>query len=732
MVNCKNLIGKNLLSVLVAGYSIILAPGLSAANILEEVVVTTQKRAESLQDVPIAVAAFSGEDLTNYGAAGTQALEAITPGLVFSNTGVLSSPYLRGVGSRIVFNGLEPTIAIYVDDRYSSRTTAAMFDFADVERVEVLKGPQGILYGRNVTGGAIRIITKDVSDELEGSLTAGVGNFDYWGLSGTVSVPFTDTFGARFTALTKKRDGFVKNLSPLGPKDLDDLDYQALRSKFRWEMTDNTTARLTLDYTYKSDLAGKDQVDLSPPAFSRGISRGGIAGTKKNEVATEIEKDDRRETFSLQFRVDSEFDRFDFASITTYFNMEHNFTIDADGTSNPTADVVGSDEQASEISQEFQLLSNNDSNWSWIVGANYYVSDVDFENVLLLSPTFVLGRPRQNVETTAMAVFGQTTWNFNDNWAITLGGRYSYEKKEAKGGPSTLMPPAGATLPTYSFEKSWNEFTPKATLEYRWGDNRMVYLTYARGFKSGGYDYAATSTPSALDSEILDMYELGFKADLLDDKLRFNSSLFYYDYQDLQVSRAPPGIGVGLRTENAADARVLGLDVDIIWLAGENLTITAGLNLLDTEYKDWVTAAKVFNAIITGDPTATGMGNVRFDADGASMLRAPDWSAFVSAEYNFQLGTGARVPVVLTYSYKDDYDYDFIVDPLSAGLRQDAYGLLNVRVSYVSASEKWSLALWGNNLADEDYFNDKVGAGSGFRVSYAPPRTYGVDLSYNF
>jgi len=718
-----------LLPAVIAGYSLSLAAGLSSAAMLEEVVVTAQKRAESLQDVPLAVSTLSGEDLTNFGVSGTQALQMTTPGLVFSNTGASAQPYLRGVGTRLALNGLESSIATYIDDRYVSRPAAAMFEFADVERVEVLKGPQGTLYGRNATGGAIRVISKGVSDELEGSVKASVGNFGAYGLSGTVSVPITDDFGARFTALTKQRDGYADNLSPLGASEWDDQDYQAYRAKFRWDTTENVTAHLSLDYAERNDNAGNDIVDLSPPGLNVGIAQGGISGKDIDEVATALKGNDESEEFSAQLRFDVAFDQVDFSSITTYMDLEQFRITDADGTSTQTLDVPAIYEEAQDFSQEFQLVSNSSESWDWILGAYYFSSDVDYDLTLDAGRDFHLSQGFQNVETTAWAVFGQTTWHIDEAWALTLGARWNSEKKEVETLASTNAPVTITSGLPFEDDEKWDEFTPKVTLEYNL-EEAMVYLTYARGFKSGGYNYPAAGS-EALDPEILDMVELGLKGDFLDNSLRLNASLYYYDYTDLQVTRAASGGGGLVTTENAADAEILGFDADITWLATDHLTITAGINLLETEYKDYDANAKVFNAVLTGDPSVPGMSDVEYDASGKSMLRSPDWSGFVSAEYEFEAGD-ASVPVVVTYSYKDEYEFDFVADPLSERLIQDSYGLLSARISYVTPSADWIVAAWGNNLTDEEYFSDIVGNSRGIRGSWGLPRTYGVDVTFNF
>ncbi|MFV0277232.1 MAG: TonB-dependent receptor [Parahaliea sp.] len=710
---------------------------------LEEVIVTAQKRAESLQDVPVTLQAFSGDVLTDFGITDTQSLQIVTPGLVVNNSGTSAQVYLRGVGTRFAFAGLDPSVATYVDDRYIGRAQASIFEFADVERIEVLKGPQGTLYGRNATGGAIRVVTLDVDDDLNGKFTATAGNYNHWAFSGTVNIPLTDDLGVRLSGLVKQRDGYADNLDPRGASELDDQDYQAYKAKFRWDMSDIWTARLSLEYTNRNDLDGSDQVDISPPGLNRAVAAGGVSGKDVDEVYTATFQKVDSEQYAVALRLDGSFEKFDFASITTYWDFDNVGSVDADGTSRRDSDASRVPQKAESFSQELQWLSNSDGDWNWIAGLYYFREnnrlfelEVGLQALLNTETTFTQGN--QSSITTAYAGFGQLTYDINEAWSLTLGGRYSSEKKEvAVQEPNS---PGVISLVPYPFEdeEDWAEFTPKATLEYAF-EQGMVYLSYARGFKSGGFNYPS-STPNpltqedqtALEPEILDMVELGWKTELFDRRLRLNGAVFYYDYQDLQVTRgvADDNGAVLNVTENAANAKIKGLDLDITWLPVDNLTLTAGLNLLDSEYQDFDASANIFRNVVT--PGQPGMMVVAYDADGESLLRAPDWSAIVSASYEFSAG-GARIPVVLTYSHKDEYNYDFVGHSSSSALIQDSYGLLSARATYVSPSQSWQLAVWGKNLTDEDeYYDDIVGNAAGIRGSYGTPRTYGVDFMYFF
>lgn len=727
---------------LIVNLAIFLITGAINAAVLEEIVVTAQKRTESLQDVPIAVSAFSADELLKQGVGGTQSLQVAVPGLVYNNTGATAQPFLRGVGTRLAQNGLELSVATYSDDRYLARPTASLFELADIERVEVLKGPQGTLYGRNATGGAIRVITKDVDDEFSGSIKGSYGNYDAYTVSGTVNIPLADNFGVRLAGLGKWRDGFAKNVDPRGRSEFDDLDYHALRAKFRWDITDAVTSRLTLDYWHRDDLGGVENVDISPGNLGTSNFLSAANGTpitrEKGKLASAMTDDNTGDEFAAQLRFDIALDGVDLVSITTYNNFELDWIGDADGGGSRHLDAFVF-EHSEGYSQELQVLSNNDSNLSWLAGAYYFQDNHDYELTVDFSdvvPGFLFSQSAQSIDAESWAIFGQATWDFLERWAITVGARYTEDEKDVQGRPSQLESLTLAAVPV-DLSDSWSEFTPKATLEFSLSDNVLTYFSYARGFKSGGFNYpAVTSKPpeeSSLEPEILDMFELGFKGEFLDSTLRLNASGYYYDYTDLQVTRAASGVGAAVVTENAANAEVFGLDMDATWLAAEGLTFAAGINVLDSEYKDYNASAFFFK--IPGDTAAgfgqAGMVRSPYDADGTDLIRAPDFSFFISGEYVFRLNN-ASLPVFLSYSYKGEYDFDIVGGPREALLTQDDYGLLNGRISYEPDYGNWSVSFFAHNITDADYFDDNVANGTGIRVNRGAPRTYGVEAGFNF
>jgi iron complex outermembrane receptor protein len=714
--------------------------GNALAEGIEEVVVTAQKRAEDLQDVPIAISAFTQDTMRDMGITNTQDLQLATPGLVFAAQGVLGQPYLRGVGTRFTLNGLDPSIATYIGDRYVPRGSGNQLDLGlDVERIEVLKGPQGILYGRNATGGAIRVIKKGVSDEFEGEVKATAGNYDLYELGATVNIPISENFGMRLSGSTTQRDGWQDNLArdlPGAHAEFNDRNISTFSGMFKWDMTDRFSANLALDYWTQDDTRGQEGSGVGPPELNVGTGLGGLFSTGRKHAATDTQQKNDGNQLGSELKLEYAADSFDFTAITTYADWEQLWTSEGDGTSASLFTPAIAHDQSDTWSQEIRAVSSASDSLRWTVGAFYYDDkhETEFEFNTLILPNTSQGF--QTTDTTAYAVFGQVGWDLSERWALTLGARYSYEERDVSVLPTSrpgLTTLGAAGLP-FNKKDDWDEITPQATLEHHF-DNAMVYLTYSRGFKSGGFNYPATTTPDGLDPEVLDMIELGMKGDYFNGTLRLNASAYYYDYTDLQVQRASSDTGV-TTTENAANAEILGLEVDAIYAPTDALTLRFGFNFTDSQYKDYEAAQKVFRATL-GQTTASGapapgMVDQPFDADGESLLRAPDFSAFATLGYEFTLPSG-YIPLSITYSYKDSFWYDFSTDPIAAPwLEEDGYGLLSAKIGWVSADDRWSASLWGRNLTDETYHDEVAGNAMGLRAYYGDPRMYGVDLQYSF
>ncbi|MGI9361802.1 MAG: TonB-dependent receptor [Parasphingorhabdus sp.] len=690
-----------------------------------EIIVTAQKRDESVMDVPIAISAFSGDTLTRAGVADIQTLQIATPSLVYNNTGAYAQPFIRGVGSRLLMNGFDPSVATYSDGRYLARQTSSTSDLFDIQRVEVLKGPQGVLFGRNASAGAIRVITNEVSDYDEGSFKVGYGNYNAFTAQAMGNMRVSDNLGVRIAAMTSQRDGYAENIDPRGLKEWDDKNLSAVRGKARYE-NGIVDANLTLSYWKQKDNSGNDTVALGPLEFHAGIAAGGVTGTNYKEVATQSPEDVEKEEFAAEFDLKLDLGSMLFSSSTTYADLDNRLGFEGDGTSAVLIDPYIL-ERSKTFSQELQLSSNNDSPLEWVVGAYYYHNDTDFDIVIDIGSN-VISQGLQNVKTDSYAVFGQVGYNITDALKLVIGGRYTRDEKTVDLMTSRV-PGVVTVSPTFSDEASWSKFTPSATLEYNFADS-LVYLKFARGYKSGGFNYPYTSI-NVVDPEVLDMYEIGLKSHLFDRNLRLTLSSYYYDYKDLQVSRAAAAGSVIVITQNAANAKLYGVEGDLSWNPMRGLTISTGFAWQHSEYANIdLATAKVYRATQPGE-TGPGMIDIPFNPNGEQLLRAPKFSAYASINYDIPIGE-ATMPLSVSYSYKGSYLFDFIAQPQTSVLRQKAYSIVNARLGFRPPSEDFEIAVWANNLFDERYFDDVVAAGSGIRGSYGTPRTYGVDLRFNF
>ena len=693
---------------------------------LETIVVTAQKRAEDLRDVAMAVAVFDGDALRDAGVTDAMQLQTVVPSLTYVATGYMAQPYLRGIGTRQSTVGLEPSVATYIDDRYVARPFAAMFDLQDVERVEVLKGPQAVLYGRNAAGGAIRAITRDPTDRSV-EIVGKAGDYSERRFGVTAGGPLADRWRGQISAAIDRRDGFATNLVPSGRATADDLDRQALRGKLLFDVTETVHAKLGISWWSYTDWAGRDLTAVGVPEANRGVSLyGGVTSRERDEFATTLAGDNDLREAAADLRFDVRLGNLDFSSVTTYTDSSFEQTFDVDASSVTLIDLDAT-EPSETWTQDFQLLSPASADLPWLAGVHFYRQDASnlyvFEDAVSAQPAFPPGTDVSNglqrVLTEAYALFAQVAYPFRERWTATLGGRWSREEKSAT---LEAVPGAVTNVPTpYADARDWEELTPRLALEYR-GDLGLAYLSYARGFKTGGYNYPASVNP-VLNPETLDSYEIGINTDLASERLRLRATLFHYDFENLQVSRGGPGAFI--TTENAASATARGLEVDVSAAVTAALSLEAGVALIDSEYSDYIAGVLVPLAVppYGSAPLAGGL-----DVRGRSLLRSPDEAAYVGIRYELALARGARLPVSIDYSYKGDYYFDFSPVAETEWLKQDAYDVLNARVAYASGNGAWEIGVWCTNLTDSSYYEDAVVQSASSRVSYADPRTYGIDF----
>ena len=732
------------------------------SRVLEEIVVTSQHRAQSMQDVPIAITALSGALMESANLDLVIDLPRLTPGMEFNRYVQFVSPFLRGVGTRYANPGLESTVGIYLDDLYSARTGASAMDFVDIERVEVLKGPQGTLYGRNTSGGAVRVVTRDPTDQFEGMAAITYGRYDRLRLDGVLNVPISDTLSSRFAVTSNRMDGYVKTTVP-GVENMHERDTIQASSKILWEPTDRISVLYAGTYGEKDDSDAQSFINIDNGLGQVGVIQGGTPSADFYTNTTDLHANDgsnvKMRIWSHSLKVNVAFDLFDFTSITGYRDYKNSGMADLDATDISWQHADTPLESTESFSQEFQLTSNSDGNLSWVSGLYYYKEES--ENLFAIfgnSMNAALGLPFQDsiidptgnvglyteseVDVEALAPYAQFTYTFNPQVALTVGGRYTWEEKTmphhiggfysfTKPGPTPLSVLVNEPKDKLKFE----EFTPKVTLEYRPNENMMLYASWSQGFKSGGFNLPVpTGRADRLDSETLDAYEIGWKTEF--ERIRWNGAAFYYDYQDIQVGRSNPE-GGGAIVQNAASAEIYGIETDITFAVTDALEVAMGGSWLHTEFEDFIGDGIIprtetpacIEAGGTGLPCAGYLVVPGQDFSGNELPLAPEFSGYVRGQYYQPLADDLGS---LTFDVLFSFTGDFYWGSDPAYLDEPEKKLLSAGVGWKSVDERYSVRLFGDNLLNEKYRVNVVRNANGGYYTPGDPRTWGVRIGINF
>ncbi len=710
------------------------------AAAIEEIVVTATKREQSLQDVSISLVAYTGDSLREFAIHDIASLYVQTPSMAYSQAGGEAQIYIRGIGTNIFGVGADASVGVHQDGVYLGRTQMALNQFLDVERVEVLRGPQGTLYGRNTTGGAINIISRQPGDEWAGYVSGAVGSWNRREIVAAAGGPVSDIAGIRLAGRYMKDDGYTRNINPGSGVDVDDNDIRQLRAILNFEPSDALRFSLIADWSDfengntsvrpRDNLgAAQAQGALPPPPF----------GQIRNDLDSFHEWDTWGITGTLSYQLSP---TLELTSITAYRDYESDFLFNTDGTE---VDVTRSNfEYASDqLSQELRLAYAGDGPLSVIGGLYYLREDKEgglglirasgrplFGSVPGSTGSFII--PSTN-ETTAWAAFTEATWALNDRVDVILGARYSREKKDdtssvgavfdLNGLRSTATP---IVFSTREDSRSWSEFTPKIGIDFRASEDILLYASYSEGFKSGGFN--SLDANPAFDQESVKAFEVGAKSDWLDNRLRLNAAAFYYDYEDLQVSTFINNLTL---TTNAAAATIWGIEADIVARPVPALDITAGISFLDAEYDE-------FTDRQGNNPDGTPRV---LDLSGNTPPNAPEFKGTVQMQYTLDLAGGHAVVMSGRYSYQSRvYFTQFNEDIVG----QKGFGLLDARLAWLSADGRWEVAAHGRNLSDEEYFLNGVRftstsdalldpRGIGNSLGYpAAGRSWGLTLTHSF
>lgn len=707
-----------------------------SAGVLEEVIVTARKREESLQDTPISITAFSSSSMEEANMVDLRDIGKYTPGMSFTSYGMGSSEagaiFLRGIGQSDHMVTTDPGVGLYIDGVYVGRNQGAALDLLDLDRVEVLRGPQGTLFGKNTIGGAVNVVSRKPAGVAGGNVSVTVG--DDGRLNGSVSgeMPLSDQAAIQVSLLSKHRDGVGTQV--LTGSKTGDEDSIGGRAQLYWHgqatefslVVDASRARQAAMPHSFYEQAGWLGVSSCYQEVGGGYGPcpEGVEGDPFDSYSLD-DLDTAQDLFGVSATLERDLaDGLTLRSITSYRDMDYLGSLEFDGA--PQRIVYYRETGASDqFSQEVQLSGSQGDRMEWIAGLYYFTEDGDNDQE---NHEFgARSRRLTVVETESYAIFGQVTAALTDAISITGGLRYTEESKDydlvfgsldANGVQAVdeIGQPVYIVQPTV-LDDTWDAVSGTVNLSYAVAEGVMAYATYSRGFRSGGYAArpSALTSVGAYDPEYVDMIEIGLKALTLEDRLRFNAAVYRNDYKDYQAQVNRVGNSFDTRMLNAAEAEIDGVELELTALLSPNFRVDATFAYTDAQ----ITKVDL-------DPS--------LEANFSSGHRLPYVSKYtfsLSPQLDFTLPDGASVLARMDYSYRDDFFGQIANSPFE---REDGYGLLNARIEYRNASRDWSVALYGINLADKKYtrVRNYYPGFLGFAIWNTDRREIGIAARYEF
>lgn len=709
----------------------------SNAEGLGDIIVTASRRATSLQKESRIVSALGSDELRRAGVTDATSLAASVTGVTVALTGPLLQPSIRGIGDRTVTATGDQVIATSVDGVFHSRPYTASVAFYDLERVEILKGPQGTLYGRNATAGALNIITNKPNRELGGYLEGEYGNYNSKRFDGALNVPLGDSLAMRFAGHWEDRDGYLSD-------GYDDRNVAAGRLHILWNPSDRTSLLMSAEYSHQGGLgvasvpspavfSGNPWTGPTDPAslvlLTTSVPFGGL-------YAASLQRDGFQDVDSTQISATLEHE-FDWATLTVIpaYIHGHNKSLNyASGVVAFYADTV-----SDSYSGEVRLSAPAGSSVEWVVGAygsSESVHDISQANVLVNGITY---SERPNLDDDNWALFAEAKAPVLDRFRVIGGLRYTYEKKttggfsgQAPSTPVTRLPIVATTGAPIDGSLTVRRLNWRAGFEYDVAPASMLYATVATGFKAGGFFNSAA--PNTYRPEKLTAYEVGIKNRFFDDKVQFNLEAFYWDYKDRQesfVSTVLPA-GVAIVTVNAASVTLKGANASLAVQVTQDDQITGEVEYLDTKYDSFV-----YNPVhlgppgappVTGCPATAGALFDTVDCSGFGLARAPKWSGRVAYRHIQPLSNGSELELSVSGSFSSSY---WLSNDFFTTLKENGYFSSDASLTWRSSENRYSITAFMKNIGDVAVY--EMGTSTPFVVDVPysrirPPRTYGIRL----
>jgi len=751
------------------------------APVLEEIVVTARKRSENLQETPVSITALTASAISEAKLLDVKDIENLTPNLNFiigaDGSGSTLQAFIRGVGQFDFAVTTDPGVGVYVDGVYLARTVGANLEFSDVERVEVLRGPQGTLFGKNAVGGAINVVTRAPRGDTRYSAELTAGDDNYMALDGYVEFPLGDDVAGSLSVLWREYDGWQRRDRG---DDAGNDDMWGLRGHLNWDVNGDWNSHLVVDAVdqdrnvYPRVLSDFDPTQTFPffyNSFVLGPAGESCCETNIDDIDRSgvLNREDRDvlETLGASWTNAWTVGGLELKSITGYRDMQAEMYRDSD---NQVQDYFSVETvfDTDQFSQEFLL--SGDGRLDWTLGAYYFREDADhLTNVTIAEglhealsslpavvttpdgiPLSLLAVPLdltlsydRNQKTTSYAAFFSGVWHLSERLRLNLAARYTYEEKEldtftlrrasqtpiAIPGPSPT-PECSAVRPlgngsVFNCEEDWDEFSPKVGLDYSFSDDAMGYFHVSRGFKSGAFNGRPISTEeiSVADPEIVTSYEIGFKSQSTDRRLQVNGALFYNDYEDQQFlvnrSSSDTAAALVLLVENAAESSLVGAELEFAVLPGRGFSVMGGLAWLDAEYDEF-------------EQTNFVTGEVE-DLSDREFRDVPEWSANLMAQYEYAFGNGGLLRLRGDLTWRDEIFYTN--DPAASTferLHADGFTTYNAGLTYTAPGGDWEFGVHGRNLSDQrevagGFVVDAFGSTD---VAFTEPRRYFVSVKY--
>jgi iron complex outermembrane receptor protein len=770
--------------------------GKASSFALEEVIVTANRHEQNLQEVAMSVSAFTADFFQDTGVTDLAGLEQYTPNLKITpgSDSRSTSIRIRGIGSVGTNAGIDPSVGMFIDGVYQGRAGMSIGDLVDIERVEVLRGPQGTLYGKNTAAGAISIITVKPSGEYEAMAELTYANNNRKEVRGMVNVPFGESTNAmRITGFAVDGDHLFDNTST-GEK-INDVNKWGLRSRFLIDTEAAGEWMFSLDYSKEdTDCCGLAVIEYDGLSTLNSPLTNNPSAALQQELGlndlgqpivqykafedSEGFSPPAADPFGKNYWYDGDtYNKvtvggaalewnYDLANgdVITFINAWRNYTSDSayDGDFSAYDAVRGStDVELDQYSSELRIHTNSGETFEGQVGLFAYYSEFDSLGTFQMSPSLVsnigldlfypdgsLNVDTNLYTTTSVAAFGQLIWNVSDKFSATLGLRYTYEKKEregsqittglAEGFPNIDLPPVAGPDIYYDDNRSDSDISPTINLRYFVNEDLMTYASISRGFKSGGFNQRreVSGSNGEFDEEIATNYEVGWKGTWLDRRLQINGTVYFINYDDFQSQGFD---GSSIKVTNAGALQSYGTELEVTYLARENVLMGTAIGYTKAEYDEFdfgqCTVQDAFNEhyVVNGSQSgAPGtMSTCVRDLAGEPLDNAPQWTVSSYIQYDHTLSDKLIGVARLEHSFTDSYFLDSDLDP---NLVNDEVNLINLRLSLTTPENDWEVALWGRNLLGEEYyaFGIDIPTVGGYAGVVAPDSTYGVTLRLYF